>query len=66
MRITLHLKREAERVELGYGPPRQDLAAAIEADQVLDLLCRREMPPAGRQIGHARHVRVQKSEQTGT
>src|SRR6516225_8088113 len=51
----LHLHRPAQWVEL-TGRPRQNLIAAIEADQVLDLLCRGEMPPAGRQIGNARHV----------
>ena len=53
----LHLKREAEGVEFSDRPPRQDLVATIEAYQVLDLLRRREMSPAGRQIGNARHVR---------
>ena len=53
----LHLKREAERVEFCDRSLRQDLVAAIEADQVLDLLCHREMPPARRQIGDARHSR---------
>ena len=54
----LHLIREAERVEFSDRSARQDLAATIEADQVLDLLCRREIPPAERQIGNARHVRA--------
>jgi hypothetical protein len=33
----------------------KDIAAAIEAhpEQMLDLLCRRPMPPAGREIGDA-------------
>lgn len=53
----LHLKREAQRVEFSDRPLREDLVAAIEADQVLDLLRRREIPPAGRQIGNSRHVR---------
>ena len=38
----LHLKRAAERVKLGDRPPRQELVAAIEADQMLDLLRRRD------------------------
>ena len=32
------------------------LAAAVEANQVLDLLCRREMPPARGELGNPRHV----------
>jgi hypothetical protein len=52
----LPLKRAAERVEVSDRPPRQDLVAAIEADQMFDLLSRREMTPAGRQIGHAGHI----------
>jgi len=44
----LHLKRAADRVELPVRSPRRDLVPAIEADQVVDLLCCREMPPAGR------------------
>jgi len=52
----LHLHRAAERVEFGDRPPRQDLIAAIEPDQMLDLLCRRKMPPAGGKVGRARHV----------
>ena len=51
----LHLKREAEQVEFCDRSLRQDLVAAIEADQVLDLLRRREILPAGQQIGNARH-----------
>jgi hypothetical protein len=44
----LPLKRAAERVEVSDRPPRQDLVAAIETDQMLDLLRYREMPPTGR------------------
>ena len=52
----LHLHRAAQRVEPGPRP-RQDLIAAIETDQMVDLLCCREMPPTGRKVGDARHVR---------
>src|SRR5215471_146512 len=54
----LHPHRKAEWVEVGYRP-RQDLVTAIErhAEQMLDLLCRRPMAPAGRKVGHARHAR---------
>src|SRR6516165_6209118 len=51
----LHLHRPAQWVEL-TGRPRQNLIAAIEADQMLDLLRRSEMSPARRQIGHAGHI----------
>src|SRR5215469_13661581 len=53
----LHPHRKPERVEVGHRP-RQDLVTAIErhAEQVLDLLCRRPMAPAGRKVGHARHA----------
>src|SRR5262249_55217068 len=55
----LQLHRAAHRVELlsKAGWPGQDLEATIQADQVLDLLCRREMPPALRQVGDTRHER---------
>jgi len=52
----LRLHRPTHRVELSDRPPRQDLIAAIKADQMFDLLCRSEMPPARRQIGHAGHI----------
>jgi hypothetical protein len=48
----LHAHREAERVELS-NRPRQDLVGAVERHpkQMLDLLCRRPMPPRAREIG---------------
>jgi hypothetical protein len=53
----LHAHREAEGVEL-RNRPRQDLVGAVERhpEQMLDLLCRRPMPPPAREIGDARHV----------
>jgi hypothetical protein len=53
----LHLHRAAHRIKTSRRP-RQNLVAAIHAEEVLDLLGRREMPPSLRQVGDTRHARI--------
>src|SRR6516225_3633650 len=52
----LHLHRQTHWVEFIDRSPRQDLIAAIGANQMLDLLRCRKTPPAGRKVGHTRHI----------